>query len=231
MLKRTIAILLLIFLTVLLFVAAHIADNTEYPAKTDSIETTETTTTAESEKPKLEPDSTLPAPESEPVSEPTQIPEYSYLEKVKKWEKDHYYATKVWEFLRLRGFSQEVTCGIIGNMMVETSGGTLDLNPTIYSLDGNFYGLCQWHQEYYPETKDLSFESQLGYLLETMPQEFSTFGELYEENFDYEDFLKIKDPSEAALVFAKVYERCRPASYELRQEAAQKAYEYFNLNY
>ena len=37
------------------------------------------------------------------------------------------------------------------------------------------------------------------------------------------------DPAEAALAFAQLYERCRSGSYELRQEAAIEAYEYFNL--
>jgi hypothetical protein len=152
-----------------------------------------------------------------------------YLEKIKKWEEEYYYATNVWKFLRERNFSQEVTCGIIGNMMVETSGGTLDLKPNIYSSSGNYYGLCQWSQKYYPGTKDLPFEYQLDYLLGTMPWEFNTFGWLYRKDFDFEEFLKITDPAEAALAFAKSYERCGPASYEMRQDAALKAYEYFDL--
>jgi hypothetical protein len=122
-----------------------------------------------------------------------------------------------------------VTCGIIGNMMIETSGGTLDLKPYIYSPSGNYYGLCQWSQKYYPGTKDLPFEHQLDYLLGSMPWEFNTFGKNYKTGFKYEDFLKMTDPAEAALAFAKSYERCCPASYEMRQEAAIKAYNYFNL--
>lgn len=155
--------------------------------------------------------------------------EDNYLTKIQKWEEEYYYATAVWKYLRQRNFSQEVACGIIGNMMVETSGGTLGLKPNIYSHSGNYYGLCQWSQKYYPGTKDLPFEHQLDYLLGSMPWEFNTFGWLYKEGFVYEDFLKIDDPSEAALAFAKSYERCGSASYALRQEAAIKAYNYFNL--
>jgi hypothetical protein len=151
------------------------------------------------------------------------------LSKIKKWEEEYYYATNVWKYLRQRNFSQAVACGIIGNMMIETSGGTLDLKPNIYSPSRNYYGLCQWSQKYYPGTKDLPFEHQLDYLLGTMPWEFNTFGKNYKRGFDYEAFLKITNPAEAALAFAKSYERCGPASYKLRQEAALKAYEYFNL--
>jgi hypothetical protein len=153
----------------------------------------------------------------------------SDLEHYRTWEKEYYWAAKVWEYLRQRGFSQEVTCAIIGNMMIETSGGTLALNPTIYSPSGNYYGLCQWSLKYCPDAKDLPFEHQLDYLVGTMPWEFNTFGWLYKDGFTYEDFLKMKDPSNAALAFAMSYERCGPASYEMRQEAAEKAYNYFSL--
>jgi hypothetical protein len=62
-----------------------------------------------------------------------------------------------------------------------------------------------------------------------MQWEFNTFGWLYADDFDYESFLKMTDVSEAALAFAKSYERCSSVSYEMRQEAALKAYNYFDL--
>lgn len=173
---------------------------------------------------------------SAPISVLVQPEPYQYIEekdysaKIEQWEEEYYYATKVWEYLRQKGFSQEVTCAIIGNMMIETSGGSLNLNPTIYSPSGTYYGLCQWSKEFCPNAHGLSFEQQLDYLVETMPREFNTFGWIYEEDFEYEDFLKMTNPAEAALAFAKSYERCGPASYEMRQEAAEKAYEYFDLS-
>lgn len=153
--------------------------------------------------------------------------EEDYSAKITQWEEEHYYATKVWEYLRQKGFSQEVTCAIIGNMMIETSGGSLDLNPMIYSPSGNYYGLCQWSKKYYPEAHGLSFDQQLEFLLNNIKWEINTFGKCYEEGFKYEDFLNMTDPAEAALAFAKSYERCSSVSYEMRQEAALLAYEYF----
>lgn len=150
--------------------------------------------------------------------------------KIKQFEEEHYYAAKVWEYLRQEGFSQEVTCAIIGNMMIETSGGSLDLKPTIYSPSGNYYGLCQWSKKYYPEVHGLSFEQQLEFLLTNIEWEINTFGKCYKEGFKYKDFLLMDDPAEAALAFAKSYERCGPASYEMRQEAALVAYEYFVID-
>ena len=136
------------------------------------------------------------------------------------WEEEHYFAAKVFKYFTKKGFTPEATCAIIGNMMIETSGGELDLIPKIYSKSGNYYGLCQWSLKYYPEAEGLTFKQQLRYLFETMPWEFSTFGWLYEEGFGYEDFVKMTDPAEAAFAFAKVYERCGPRvmSYVKRQQ-------------
>ena len=155
----------------------------------------------------------------------------SDLERYVKWETDYYWAAKVFEYFMQRGFTKEAACAIIGNMMIETSGGSLNLKPDIYSKSGNYYGLCQWSLIYYPEVDGLSFECQLDYLLKTMPWEFNTFGWLYADDFSYEDFIKITDVKEAARAFAKAYERCGPASYLLRQKAAEKAYKYFTLKH
>lgn len=155
----------------------------------------------------------------------------SSLEYYAIWEQEHYYAAKVFKYFMQKGFTREAVCAIIGNMMIETSGGDLNLKPNIYSKSGNYYGLCQWSLKYYPETKNISFEQQLDYLFETMPWEFNTFGWLYKKGFGYEDFIKMTDTKEAALAFAKVYERCGPVSHELRKEAAEKAYTYFNLKH
>jgi hypothetical protein len=234
MLKRHIHLfikLLLISLLILLFwfILSHgeaESSNTyvENPIKTDPALVKPT--------PTLKPSSTSkPTPTPKPTStpKPTELDETNYLDKIKQWKEEYYYATKVWEFLRREGFSQEITCAIIGNMMIETSGGSLDLKPNIYSPDGEYYGLCQWAKEFYPEAHGLSFEQQLDFLLETIALEINTFGNNYKEGFDYKDFLAMNNTTEATLAFAKSYERCRPASYEMRQEAALKAYEYFDL--
>lgn len=172
---------------------------------------------------------TTPPPASTPKPTPSK-PKHnktSSINHYKVWEKEYFYATNIFKYFTQRGFTKEVTSAILGNMMIETSGGSLSLKPTIYSKSGNYYGLCQWSLKYYPEAHGLSFEQQLDYLLRTMPKEFNTFGWLYKKGFDFEDFIKMTDVEEAAFAFAKVYERCGPASYNLRQQAARKAYNYF----
>lgn len=150
------------------------------------------------------------------------------LEQFNKWEQEYYYAAKTFEFLMSKGYSREVACGIIGNMMIETSGGSLNLKPTVYNPTGKYYGLCQWNRSY--GIHGYSFEQQLEFLNSTIEQEFNTFGKCYKVNFDYESFKSVTDPAQAALAFAKVYERCTSSSYKLRQNAAIDAYNYFNLN-
>lgn len=161
------------------------------------------------------------------ATEETKIKMDPDYEQYLAWKSEYYYATKVWEYFMQRDYGRAIISAILGNMMIETSGGTLDLKPTVYSPSRNYYGLCQWSLKYYPEARGLTFEQQLDYLLKTMPWEFNTFGWLYKEGFDFEEFIQMDDPEEAALAFAKVYERCGPASYNLRQQAARKAYNYF----
>lgn len=144
-----------------------------------------------------------------------------------RWDEEHYYASQTWQYLRSKGFSEEVTAGIIGNMMVETAGGTLDLKPTIYDYSNAFYGLCQWSLYYRPNVRDMAFEDQLDYLYNDISKEFDNFGFCYRSGFTYEDFLVMSNPGDAALAFAKVYERCGSGSYSWRQWAAGVAYKYF----
>ena len=152
---------------------------------------------------------------------------YKDTEQFLLWEAHYPYATKVWYFLRESGYSEEAAAGIIGNMMIETSGGTLSLKPTAYSPKGTYYGLCQWSIYYYPEIFGKPFEDQLDYLQSTIAAEFRVFGSKYKTGFTYADFLVLNSPEDAAHAFAAVYERCSTGSYELRKQAARTAYDYF----
>lgn len=147
------------------------------------------------------------------------------------WEDEYYYAAKTWQFLKQHGYSDVVVSGIIGNMMVETGGQTLKLSPNIYdTATGRYYGLCQWSLKYRPDVDGMTFEEQLIYLVNDIEREFNIFGSCYYEGFTYKDFLSLKNPGEAALAFAKVYERCASKYYSIRLKAAEKAYTYFDLN-
>ena len=132
-------------------------------------------------------------------------------------------ATTIWNYLKDLGYSDYVAAGILGNIMAEVGGQTLDIQPTL--SNGTYYGMCQWKICYYPSVSGLWTEGQLDLLANTIEQEFNEFG--YASGYSYEEFLNIQDEQIAALAFAKTYERCSSRFYSVRQKNATKALEYF----
>ena len=154
----------------------------------------------------------------------------THIDDLCKWEaryEQYPYATRLWKFLKEHGYSDVVCAGILGNFMTETGGHTLSLRPHIYDSTGIYYGMAQWSGKYHAEVRGVVFEDQCEYLVKTMRKEFDTFGFKYRKGFDYEDFLNLTSPEEAALAFAKCYERCHPISHNIRQTGAVTAYKYF----
>lgn len=135
-------------------------------------------------------------------------------------------ATYVWQFLDDAGYNDYVIAGIIGNMMVECGGHTLALEPYIYSTDG-YYGLCQWSRGYQDRVGDTDTEYQCQFLLDTIVYEIDTYGHLYKRGFDYSSFISLTNEKDAALAFARAYERCGFMSYGARRACATTAYNYF----
>ena len=142
--------------------------------------------------------------------------------------KEHPVATKIWEFLGAYGYNDYVKAGILGNIMAEAGGQSLNINPLIYSNAGSgYYGICQWSLYYVPQIRGLGLEEQLKYLISSIRYEFNTFGKNYRINFNYDEFIQIQNEKDAALAFAKCYERCGLGSYAVRQKNATIAYQYF----
>ena len=152
-----------------------------------------------------------------------------------KWaekEKKYYYATATWKYLKDLGYSDVACAGILGNLMAETGGGSLKLNPFLYDkATGKYYGLFQWAEQYYSEIHGKGFEEQLEFFKNTVDYEFKTFGWLYYDGFTLDAFNQLESSRDAALAFAKVYERCASWTYERRQNYAEIAYEYFVLDF
>ena len=134
-------------------------------------------------------------------------------------------AMYVWEYLTSRGYNEYVVAGIMGNLMAETGGQTLNLQ--VDATSPGYYGICQWSLYYSPQIENTDLDYQLDYLCSTMEYEFNTFGGQYKKGFNYETFTYMLDEEEAALAFAKCYERCASSSYNVRKKNAKKAYEYF----
>lgn len=129
-------------------------------------------------------------------------------------------------YLKREGFNEVVIAGIIGNMMAEVGGQTLNLQYMTGSK--SYFGVCQWAKPWGAEVFNKDLPEQMKYLMDTMPQEFNTYGYIYKKNFDYDSFKEMSDIHDAAIAFAKCYERCGSGSYEVRARNAQIAYNYFN---
>lgn len=150
--------------------------------------------------------------------------DYDELVKQEKYAK-YPESAFVWEYFHSKNYSDVVCAGILGNLMAETGGQTLAIQPLI---KGNgYYGMAQWSMKYYPDVIDKSLEEQCDFLYNTIEKVFNTYGNNYKKNFNYSEFLALTDEKEAALAFAKCYERCGSGSYNVRKTNATKAYEYF----
>lgn len=136
-------------------------------------------------------------------------------------------ATEVWKYMKALGWSDAVCAGIMGNMMAEVGGQTLNLNYRLYDSTGNYYGLCQWSSRYYGQIHGADLQTQCDFLRDTIKKEIDIYGKRYASGMNFEKFLQMDDPEEVALCFAMAYERCASWTYDVRQRNAVKAYEYF----
>ena len=150
----------------------------------------------------------------------------------RKWDvrKEEYpEATEIWLYMKSLGWNDYVCAGIMGNLMAEVGGNTLKIQYWLYDSDRNYFGMCQWSSGY-KEIWDANLTDQCIFLKDTIKYELDTFGYAYMKGFNFTAFLNLSDEREAAKAFAKCYERCASYTYEVRQDNAEKAYNYFVKN-
>ena len=134
-------------------------------------------------------------------------------------------AYKIWIALKDAGYSDQATAGILGNVMAEVGGQTLEIRHWLYGSAGGCYGICQWSNVYFPEVQGTDLDYQIQFLLDTVEGQFDYCDELYD--YTLEEFKNEWDETNAALKFAQIYERCDPVSYYTRKKNATTAYRYF----
>lgn len=128
-------------------------------------------------------------------------------EKIERLKSEYDVAGQVYEYLNAQDMSDIVIAGILGNMMTECGGQTLDLQWSIYGYDGSYYyGLCQWSLYYNPSVDGADIVGQLDYLMSNICTNMDYFGG------NYDDFCAITDPGAAAKYFCNYYERGAGAS-------------------
>lgn len=169
---------------------------------------------------------TSPVMEEEVAIEPYGPMPYDIIIEI---EEEFPIARQIWDCLKNAGYNDYVCAGIMGNIMAEVGGQTLDLQWEYWSKNGT-YGICQWTQG---RKKTLlndfgtDLEAQIDFLLWDLPYELDTYGKRYKKDFGYDDFCALENYKEAALAFAKCFERCASGSYNVRKRNAEKAYSYF----
>lgn len=153
---------------------------------------------------------------------------HSDLEILAQQKSEFPVSTKIWKFMKEElNWSNEVCAGVMGNIMVESGGHTLDIQWNIYDPDGAYYGICQWSKYYCPEVMNMTLEQQLLYLKNNVEETFNYWGKNYQIGFTYKDFIAMTDVQQVALAFAMCYERCNPIHYNVRTITALEAYEYY----
>lgn len=147
-----------------------------------------------------------------------------------RWEqrmKEYPEATTVWLYFKDLGYNDYVCAGILGNMMSEVGGNTLDIQYWLYNPTGAYYGCCQWSMYYFPEIGGADLNTQLNFLRDTIRLNIDMFGNNYQQGFNYDKFLTLTDERAAALAFADCYERGAPQYNQSRINNATVAYNYF----
>ena len=129
-------------------------------------------------------------------------------------------AAEVWDRLRMLGLNEYVCAGIIGNIMAEVGGQTLDISRWPQYSKGNYYGICQWSSG-----RKNRLLNDFGTTLEDQIRFLSV--ELFEVIPKDSSFYNMQDEKQAALYFAKYYERCSSKYYGVRQKNATVAFNYF----
>lgn len=142
---------------------------------------------------------------------------------------DYEVAKYIWSYFKKLGWNDSVAAGVMGNIMTESGGQSLkNIQWWIKDSHGNHYGICQWSLKHYPEIDNASLDKQLDFLASGIEKEINSFGYNYKSGFNYQQFLELDSVEEAALAFAKSYERCRGGSgYDRRTKNAKIAYNYF----
>lgn len=138
-------------------------------------------------------------------------------------------ATEIWTIMKSYGWSDAACAGILGNIMREVGGDTLEyIDPDLYGYKGNYYGLCQWSITYYPEIFPSngwtpSIQEQLDFLRYTIVN-YNGHGFSYGFTEDY--LMTATDCKEVARKFCNGYERPNEPSTR-RENNAENAYNYF----
>lgn len=141
-------------------------------------------------------------------------------------------ATKIWRIMKEEyGWSDEVCAGIMGNMMAEVAGGTLEYLKRWDTNEPGGLGLIQWIGQRRIDIREKyncqvpTIEQQLEFMRDEM---FGTNGVRKQiSNAQLDAIMNGETPEQIAYNFARYFERCASYSYNCRKGYARIAYNYF----
>lgn len=153
------------------------------------------------------------------ASEPIQAGNDKYAAMSAEWP----VAAQVYKRLNNAGWSDVCIAGVLGNMMTECGGQTLNLQPCIDCVEKGvrYYGLCMWSMKYNSDVDGRDVEGQLDYLFGNIESAMAYFGG---SPGTYAAWLGSTDVGQAARDFCKYYER--GAGYDRRARNAAVAYDW-----
>lgn len=172
---------------------------------------------------------TNPTIHEETTSLTTTLSTYLSTSYTYKYENqgDYVVAQTIWNYLTNdMGLNKYCAAGIMGNIMTECGGQTLNIQPYITNSAGH-YGICQWSLKYFPEIRNADLDTQLEFLKSTIKWILNDYGDRYYSGFNYEKFIAIQDEREAAKAFAHAYEGCGEYCAPRRLDHATEALRYF----
>lgn len=177
---------------------------------------------------------TKPIEQVETIEETTPTEETEPIETISQEEllwiarsEEYPIATQVWLYMKQNfGWSDIVCAGVMGNIMAEIGGGTLDFDNWNHDTP---YGMFQWLGQRRIDIKEkYGTEPNIFEQLDFMYDElYGTNGVRQQvEDWQRDKILNANNPKDVATYFCIYFER--PGnSGSIRKSYAQTAYEYF----
>ena len=137
-------------------------------------------------------------------------------------------ATQAWLTMKSFGWSDTVCAGIMGNLMLETGGGTLHLDWDSNGSSG--YGLIQWIGGRRSLIKSIygefpTVDNQMQFVHDELYGANGISKQVTDSQLNA--IMGAETPEECAYAFACYYERCSAQHRGIRRTYARRAYEYF----
>lgn len=140
-------------------------------------------------------------------------------------------ATEVWLYMKNEfGWNDIVCAGIMGNIMAEIGGGTLNFDN--WNANGSSgYGMIQWISSRRRQLKSIygeypTPEQQLEFMYDEMHGTDGVTNQLYISG-SLDRIMNATTPGDAAYYFAIYFERCADWAVTVRPGYARIAYDYF----